>query len=119
MFGPRCGIPFLVGLLVVYYEREGNIPWSCPSLKRNQKGVETAAGVPYDSPTNPNNQREKGNSRSQEAHGSPGTQELRRGHADQDFRGTGYTVRPKEPSLPDIGELEWPPSQKIREPRDA
>jgi hypothetical protein len=28
-------------------------------------------------------------------------------------------VRPKEPSLPDIGELEWPPSQKIREPRDA
>ena len=88
-------------------------------LRGIKKGTETAAGVPNDSPTNPKQPKRERKPQKSGAHGSPVTQEIRRGHKDQAFRGTGDTVRPKEPSLPDIGELEWPPSQKIREPRDA
>jgi len=42
----------------MYYERKGSILLNVRGLRGIIKGAETAPGVPYDSPTNPRNQRE-------------------------------------------------------------
>jgi hypothetical protein len=42
-------VPSLDGVMVVYYERKGNILWNVRVLRVIKRGAETDAGVPYDS----------------------------------------------------------------------